>query len=76
MPTREEVNPMADRDDQSSPDEYISREQAAAMLGVTIRTVDAYQKLGTLRPYRIKRSRLTRFKRKEVMALFEPAGKK
>jgi hypothetical protein len=50
--------------------EYVSRDEAAKILGRHTRTVDNYVRRKFLRPFRIKGSRAVRFRRADVLALF------
>ena len=56
-------------------DEFITRKQVADMLSVTPRTVDIYVQRGLLTPLRIRTSRLTRFRKRDVIALLQPIVK-
>ena len=52
---------------------YLTRKEAAEMLGVTERTVDRYAAAGSLTVYRLPpTNRFTRFSRTEVEALLIP----
>ena len=53
-------------------DEFVSRAQVAEMFGVTLRTVDKYVARGLLVPLRVPTSRLTRFRKRDVVDLLRP----
>jgi hypothetical protein len=53
-------------------EEFVTRAEAAAMLGVGVRTVDKYCVRGLLVPLRVPTSRLTRFRRRDVLNLLQP----
>ena len=52
--------------------EFLSPHAAAKRLGVSLSAVRGYRRRGLLHAYRIRGSRLIRFKGTDVDALFEP----
>ncbi len=61
---------------QGASGEFLDREEVATLLKVSLRTVDGYIAKGLLQPLRIKRSRLVRFRRQDVLDLLQPIVKK
>lgn len=58
--------PMADNE----PQQWLTRAQAAARLGVTAQTVDNWARDGKLTRYKLAGKRLTRYKVEDVDALY------
>lgn len=51
--------------------QWMTKEEAAKYLRVGIRTIDRYRKAGQLRSYRLRGSRLARFRVEDLDALAE-----